>query len=485
RRRPKSGRYDNATTFGRLGVAAELSYSMEYARRRTENIVRELWYFVHDQLKDLNKKIAAEKEMNNNNNDDTAQRALADALTMLREADHSEKARKQMSRELGSLVRRWLDFIQNPKNCRNAQRVACAIKPCGFGCNFHHYVYCLITAYATNRTLLIITPPSWATLLQPASSTCSLTDPKPPALSAETADGHFSPLLNESSHANLSDYQEMSQVEMLPFIDELDEESREHVPLSVPKDLADKLATFHGNPAAWWVGQVASYLFQPTSLLMTPIVGVHVRRTDKLLSEASYHSLEEYMLHVKDYYDQLERSQPVATRRVFLATDDPTLLPEAEEKYPNYSFLSEANASKVPVDERELENSVRGIATDIFFLSRTDFLVCTFSSQVCRLAYELMQTQHGDASAKFRSLDDIYYFGGQLNHQMVAVESYQAYWEDTISLEKGDTILVAGNHWNGFSRGFNERTSQEGLYPSYAVEDTVASYPMPLYSNVH
>lgn len=218
-----------------------------------------------------------------------------------------------------------------------------------------------------------------------------------------------------------------------------------------------------------------------------PIVGVHVRRTDKLAGEAAYHSLEEYMLHVEDYYDQLQRSQPAVIRRVFLATDDSTLLPEAKEKYPNYTFLSDANASKITIDERELEESVKAIATDIYFLSRSDFLVCTFSSQVCRLAYELMQTLHGDASGKFRSLDDIYYFGGQRKHRVVAVESYNADpdWVGTISLQKGDTICVAGNHWNGFSKGFNERTSDEGLYPSYAVEDTLATFPMPEYSNVH
>ena len=38
--------------------------------------------------------------------------------------------------------------------------------------------------------------------------------------------------------------------------------------------------------------------------------------------------------------------------------------------------------------------------------------------QVCRLAYELMQIGAGDAVADaFHSLDDIYYFGGQLANQ--------------------------------------------------------------------
>lgn len=38
----------------------------------------------------------------------------------------------------------------------------------------------------------------------------------------------------------------------------------------------------------------------------TPIVGVHVRRTDKVHVEASFHSLSEYMRQVETYYQDLE-----------------------------------------------------------------------------------------------------------------------------------------------------------------------------------
>jgi glycoprotein 6-alpha-L-fucosyltransferase len=38
----------------------------------------------------------------------------------------------------------------------------------------------------------------------------------------------------------------------------------------------------------------------------TPIVGVHVRRTDKIGTEAAFHPLSEYMQFVEDYYDRLD-----------------------------------------------------------------------------------------------------------------------------------------------------------------------------------
>ena len=59
---------------------------------------------------------------------------------------------------------------------------------------------------------------------------------------------------------------------------------------------------------------------------------VHVRRTDKTMTEAAFHSIEEYMYWVDLYYDRLERVQTVDQRRVYLATDDSNLLSEAKEK---------------------------------------------------------------------------------------------------------------------------------------------------------
>ncbi|VVD03397.1 unnamed protein product [Leptidea sinapis] len=102
---------------------------------------------------------------------------------------------------------------------------------CGFGCQLHHIVYCLIFAYA--RTY----------------------DPK---------------------------------VVSLPFIDSISKKPK-FLPLAVPSDLAHR---------------------------------VHIRRTDKVGTEAAFHSIDEYMTHVRDYYDQLALTQPVEVRRVYLASDD-------------------------------------------------------------------------------------------------------------------------------------------------------------------
>lgn len=59
---------------------------------------------------------------------------------------------------------------------------------------------------------------------------------------------------------------------------------------------------------------------------------MHIRRTDKIGTEASFHKLEEYMEHVDGYFNQLELTQPVYDRRVYIASDDPSVIDDARHQ---------------------------------------------------------------------------------------------------------------------------------------------------------
>ena len=176
------------------------------------------------------------------------------------------------------------------------------------------------------------------------------------------------------------------------------------------------------------------------------------------------------------------------TKKVYVATDDSKVVAECRKKYPEYEFLNNRKASKTAaVSTRYSSKSLKGIITDIHMLSRTDYLVCTFSSQVCRLAYEIMQHLKPDASNNFKSLDDIWYFGGQDEHQQIAEMDHQpgTYLKHgEIDLKVGDTIGVAGNHWNGFNKGRNHRSGQIGLYPQYKTREKIKIVDFPTYSHL-
>jgi glycoprotein 6-alpha-L-fucosyltransferase len=134
------------------------------------------------------------------------------------------------------------------------------------------------------------------------------------------------------------------------------------------------------------------------------------------------------------------------------------------------------NSKTASVASRYSPDSAQGVILDIHFLSQCDYLVCTFSSQVCRMAYELMQARFPDASWRFKSLDDVYYFGGQSGHTFTAVYDHTPNGPGEISMRAGDRLALAGNHWNGYSKVRNHRTNNDGLVPSYKLADFIETY---------
>lgn len=55
---------------------------------------------------------------------------------------------------------------------------------------------------------------------------------------------------------------------------------------------------------------------------------------------------------------------------------------------------------------------------------------------------------------------------------------------DELVLKTGDVVGIAGNHWDGYSKGVNRRTRQNGLYPSYKMEEVVDIADFPSYAEV-
>lgn len=97
------------------------------------------------------------------------------------------------------------------------------------------------------------------------------------------------------------------------------------------------------------------------------------------------------------------------------------------------------------------------------------FIANIYILQVCRLAYEIMNSFYSDASTQYTSLDDTYYFGGQKPRINEIVLNHKATGPLEIDLKIGDKISVAGNLWNGYSDGIILRTRKSGLYPTFKV----------------
>jgi len=461
------------------------SREYELTRRKTSRDVREMWNFASSQLESISKDSSnLDKKVS-----ETLQQLHLHQAVVLTDLDHlaavddKNSWREQEAKQLSQLVQARLHHLQNPDSCNTARKLVCNLnKGCGYGCQIHHAIYCFLVAYGTERTLILkskgwrYNKKGFSDVFLPVSETC---------LSPEG-----------SSHAGWPG-KESTQVVDLPIVDSVNPKP-DFLPPAIPEDLADRIDRLHGDPIVWWVSQFLLYMLRPQPALKElleqtvdnyqfkkPIVGIHVRRTDKVGTEAAYHSVEEYMKYVDEYYIKYQLSHPVDKRRVYVASDDPKVLGECRKKWPDYEFLGDQSVAKsAAVSSRYSDSSLKGIIQDIHMLSLTDYLVCTFSSQVCRIAYEIMQIHHVDAADKFKSLDDIWYFGGQHEHQQEAVYGYKAKHNNEIDLEPGDVVGVAGNHWNGFDKGRNHRNNRVGLYPEFLTKEKMKIVKFPTYSQV-
>ncbi|XP_039260479.2 alpha-(1,6)-fucosyltransferase-like [Styela clava] len=466
--------------------------SIDSLTRSTFNQITELWYFIQSSLNNLKNDKSLSEERSNQISEvinDIRSRKSAALVEVELLQDLQKEVREREMQKLGELVQRRFHYLQNPKNCDAAKKLVCNLnKGCGFGCQLHHVTYCFLVAIGTQRTFVLdsknwrYSHEGWESVFKPLSETCT------------RASGNPTLWNGEEQSKNVKDL-------TLPIVDGMMRRPP-YLPLNVPEDLYSKLVQFHGDPAVWWLGQVVSYLMRPQQWLEKsiaefekaigfshPIVGIHIRRTDKVGSEAAFHSVAEYMTHVVDWYEKInmkrqrQQKPPLDNKLVYVASDDTNVLEEARRLYPDFKFLGDTEISKnAGTSLRYSKTGLVGVLTDIILLSKCDYIVGTFSSQVSRVAYELMQTLHPDAASYAHSLDDVFYFGGQGAHSQKVIYDHDAKpGSDEISLHAGDFVGVAGNHWDGFSKGVNRRTNAVGLYPSYKVVEVITKSKFPTY----
>ena len=391
--------------------------SSEYEKslRRLAQNTDEIWHFLRGKLDSKSKQFVEELRYN-----------MIYDLNTLRQRD-AIRGTEQLN-QLGEYVQNRIKRMQNPDDCSKVKKLVCDLnRECGLGCQIHHWSLCLIAAMAFNRTLIANTNEwrtnsadhnVWNKVFQPLSESC--------------VDGEG---YNEThwKSGDLSSY----QVIVFPIIDFIDP-IPDFMPPVIPQQISEPIQRLCGEPFIWLMGQVVKYLLRPSDRMSDyiselkvrinfkhPIVGIHVRRTDKIGTEAQFHSIDEYMYFVDDFYNRLDLERErnsikgKSERRVYLATDEPDVWRTEIMPYKQkgYIFAGDSKLSQsANPSQRSSFDSLHAIVVDLMLLSQTDHIVCTFSSQVCRRAFELMQTRLSaqDMSSAYYSLDDAYYFGGQV-----------------------------------------------------------------------
>eukprot|EP00092_Neocalanus_flemingeri_P051889 GFUD01060475.1.p1 GENE.GFUD01060475.1~~GFUD01060475.1.p1 ORF type:complete len:495 (-),score=114.38 GFUD01060475.1:11-1279(-) len=356
---------------------------------------------------------------------------------------HSEW-RKQELEKLTSQVQSAITLLQNPPDCNKAKILVCSMSyiGCGMGCQIHHTANCLITALATNRVLLL-SEQGWGynrdivlkDFFMPLSSSCTFNQTALEGNATVTIQvDPDDPTRIVEIPADWGALQHTNQPYYLP---------------AVPTVLADRMFSLIRDPDAWWVGQMVAYLMRPSEMVRQvlsesetnidfsyPVVGVHVRRGDKRGEDGiEFLPLEVYMEQVELWFTQYEMYHLPTERRIYLASDEPQILEECHEKYPQYTIYDNLNISSEATGYTEASRI--GILHDVHMLSLTDYVVCTMSSNIGCLAYELLHFKHGDASGMVHSLDTPWWF--VYRHNMM----YESMVENTaLNLRKGDKLEI-------------------------------------------
>ena len=262
-----------------------------------------------------------------------------------------EKYRQNRLKSLSNYIQKQIHELQNPIDCKIAEKIVCTLnKGCGFGCQIHHLSYCMIIALATKRTL-ILNSKNWRYVNKiqrspiidklsssQSSTTTSMWELAFKPLSENCLDDSGTSRtnwLNSIDHQHFDEQQSLQhrnvQVIDLPILDSL-RPRPSYLPLTIPEEISSELKLLHGSPFVWFIGQILQYIMKPSKEIeqflnekrkqfqieqQHPIVGIHVRRTDKINTEASFHSLSEYMLYVDDYFDRLELFRKRQNNEVF------------------------------------------------------------------------------------------------------------------------------------------------------------------------
>ncbi|XP_064469231.1 alpha-(1,6)-fucosyltransferase-like isoform X4 [Ornithodoros turicata] len=213
--------------------------------------------------------------------------------------------------ELKNKVRKLIEVNQQQENCSSV--LSCRlVNISGFSSVMHDVLWCLVRGVFLKRPVVVDSQPwrydpyGWSRIFLPLTYKCP-----------ETPDR--SSIWPGYRH---------------------DTKARGSI-LDIPDDIATELVGVHTDPYAWWFGQFMAYIMRPSLSLFdnlsetkrnitfrSPIVGLHIRRTDKCV-EAARHEVEEYMEHAEEYFDNIAGPVP---RRIYVATEDPSVFQELRKK---------------------------------------------------------------------------------------------------------------------------------------------------------
>ncbi|CAK8676658.1 unnamed protein product [Clavelina lepadiformis] len=214
------------------------------------------------------------------------------------------------------------------------------------------------------------------------------------------------------------------------------------------------------------------------------LIRVHIRRTDKFIT----HPVEAYMDHVERWWNREEQRNQLRgnvknfKRQIYVATDASSVIPKLRSRYSKYQIVhNKVSTTYASGSKRRSDPGLEGLLTDIHILSKCDFVVCGYSSNVCRLVYHLMQSLYADPSDRLYSIDGGYnplWTTPLTRNRYITIITHRSNTRlNELDVNPGDILEIydmaqedpqvklKGYYWMQ-----NLKTKAEGLVPSYKVK---------------
>ncbi|KAI0987419.1 hypothetical protein GJ496_009965 [Pomphorhynchus laevis] len=288
--------YASSLELGFVKATGENPYFDQYElqRRSLGYNIDELRFYLDAVLTHIEKNAEISLTITKDNVADRMRHIVA-LFRNLQNVDGYDLYREKEAAKIKSLITsRFIEYQTTPYN----NVVGCKINiPCGFGCHMHHVLYCATFAYNTQRRLILDTN-SWSYGNKEAFS--------------QILKRFQSPLLNILKSQYTFDLGNLSNPAIeLGLFEDLSPRP-DFIPLAIPNHLSKStmILSLHGNPFTLYAGHLIRSVLsiqpefqqivddaQNRFNFSSPVVGIHVRRTDKIGTEARFYHLENQLSH--------------------------------------------------------------------------------------------------------------------------------------------------------------------------------------------
>lgn len=332
-----------------------------------------------------------------------------------------------------------IKFLQERRSCLRKKVLHCEITNnyAGFGSILHRYGVCIQVAYGLGR-MFIIEPSIYkhfgglSNWLQIDTRRCNYARKEYNRILADTSqrykrfcDVHDPKCYLENGYDIDNTYQ------ILTFNPQPAFPTPRHMPGTIPTEIERELRSLNvSDPKLWFAAQFVSYkLLHPKKSFLRqlrklsakinyekPVVAMHIRHGADKMPESNYYSENMYVNKVVEIFqNKLDNS---SRRNTYLATDDFGSLFRIEELLPpNYNIIT------IPIELRQESMTqynieapskivIETMLIDLYLLARSDYIVCTLSSNVCRLVWlmKLSKSPYMVNAETIKSLDeDMFY----------------------------------------------------------------------------